>query len=94
MSKARIRRIVRKPQAKVRFPIKSGYLYVNSTNPLLRTHFPGAIGLKTGSTIKAGHCFVGVVRRGRRTIGVVLLHSPNSLLQAQKLVTAAFKLRL
>jgi D-alanyl-D-alanine carboxypeptidase (penicillin-binding protein 5/6) len=93
MSKARIARIVRKPQAKVRFPIKSGYLYVNSTNPLLRTHFPGTIGLKTGSTIKAGHCFVGVVRRGRRTIGVVLLHSPNSLLQAQKLVTAAFKLR-
>jgi D-alanyl-D-alanine carboxypeptidase len=66
---------------------------VNSTNPLLRTRFPGTIGLKTGSTIKAGHCFVGVVRRGRRTIGVVLLHSPNSLLQAQKLVTAAFKLR-
>jgi D-alanyl-D-alanine carboxypeptidase len=93
MGQPRIARIVRKPQAKVRFPIKSGYLYVNSTNPLLHDRFPGTIGLKTGSTLKAGHCFVGVVRRGRRTIGVVLLHSPNPMSQAEKLVTAAFKLR-
>src|SRR5436190_36886 len=93
MTKPRIARLVRKRQAKVRFPIKTGYLYVNSTNPLLRIHFPGTIGLKTGSTLKAGHCFVGVVRRGLRTIAVVLLHSPNSLVQAEKLVTAAFKLR-
>jgi D-alanyl-D-alanine carboxypeptidase (penicillin-binding protein 5/6) len=92
MSKPRITRLVRKPQAKVRFPIKTGYLYVNSTNPLLRARFPGTIGLKTGSTLKAGHCFVGVVRRGRRTLGVVLLHSPNSLLQAEKLLKKAFKL--
>jgi D-alanyl-D-alanine carboxypeptidase (penicillin-binding protein 5/6) len=77
----------------VRFPIKTGYLYLNTTNPLLHDRFPGTIGLKTGSTDKAGHCFVGVVRRGRRTIGVVLLHSPNPLSQAEKLITAAFKLR-
>jgi D-alanyl-D-alanine carboxypeptidase len=93
MSKRRIARIVRKPQAKVRFPIKTGYLYLNTTNPLLHDNFPGTIGLKTGSTDKAGHCFIGVVRRGRRTIGVVLLHSPNSMSQAEKLVTAAFKVR-
>ena len=93
MAKPRIARIVRKPQAKVRFPIKTGFLYLNTTNPLLHDHFPGTIGLKTGSTDKAGHCFIGVVRRGRRTIAVVLLHSPNSMSQAEKLVTAAFKVR-
>jgi D-alanyl-D-alanine carboxypeptidase len=93
MAKPRIARLVRKPQAKVRFPIKAGYLYVNTTNPLLHLRYPGTIGLKTGSTDKAGHCFVGVVRRGRRTIGVVLLHSPNSGAQAVKLLNAAFKLR-
>ena len=93
MSKPRITRLVRKPQAKVRFPIKSGYLYVNSTNPLLRLRYPGTIGLKTGSTLKAGHCYVGVVRRGRRTLGVVLLHSPDSGLQAEKLFNKAFRLR-
>jgi D-alanyl-D-alanine carboxypeptidase (penicillin-binding protein 5/6) len=93
MAKPRIARLVRKPQAKVRFPIKTGYLYVNSTNPLLHLRYPGTIGLKTGSTDKAGHCFVGVVRRGRRTFGVVLLHSPNPGGQATKLMNAAFKLR-
>src|SRR3954463_349036 len=93
MSKHRIARLGRKPQAKVRFPIKSGYLYVNSTNPLLRLRYPGTIGLKTGSTIKAGHCYVGVVRRGRRTYGVVLLHSPDSGLQAEKLFDKAFRRR-
>jgi serine-type D-Ala-D-Ala carboxypeptidase (penicillin-binding protein 5/6) len=93
MSKPRIARIVRKPTAKVRFPIKGGFLYLNTTNPLLHDGFPGTIGLKTGSTDRAGHCFIGVVRRGRRTIGVVLLHSPNSLSQAEKLMTAAFKVK-
>jgi D-alanyl-D-alanine carboxypeptidase len=93
MGKRRIARIVRKPQAKVRFPIKTGYLYVNSTNPLLHLNFPGTIGLKTGSTDKAGHCLVAVVRRGRRTIGVVLLHSPNPGAQAMKLVDASLKVR-
>ena len=93
MSKPRIARIVRKPSAKVRFPIKGGYLYLNSTNPLLRDRFPGTIGLKTGSTDKAGHCFIGVVRRRGRTLGVVLLHSPNPQAQSEKLLTAAFRLR-
>jgi D-alanyl-D-alanine carboxypeptidase (penicillin-binding protein 5/6) len=93
MGKPRIARLVRKPQAKVRFPIKTGYLYVNSTNPLLHLRFPGTIGLKTGSTDRAGHCFVGVVRRGRRTFGVVLLHSPNPGAQAMKLVNAAVRVR-
>src|SRR3954462_11325247 len=93
VQKQRIARLGPKPQAKVRFPIKSGYLYVNSTNPLLRVHFPGTIGLKTGSTIKAGHCFVGGVRRGRRTFGVVLLPSPASGLQAEKLFDKAFRRR-
>src|SRR3954464_12710552 len=92
MSKPRIAAIVRKPSAKVRFPIKGGFLYLYSTNPLLRARFPGTIGLKTGSPDQARHCFIGVVRRGRRTYGVVLLHSPNSLRQVEKLLTAAFRL--
>jgi D-alanyl-D-alanine carboxypeptidase len=50
MAQPRIARIVRKPQAKVPFPIKGGYLYLNTTNPLLHDGFPGTIGLKTGST--------------------------------------------
>ena len=67
----------RKKQVATRFPIKGGRLYVNSTNPLLRAGYKGTIGLKTGTTDEAGHCFVGVVRRGKRELGVVLLHSPD-----------------
>ncbi|MCE2965349.1 MAG: D-alanyl-D-alanine carboxypeptidase [Alphaproteobacteria bacterium] len=50
-----------------------------SRNPLFRSNFEGADGLKTGYTEDAGYCFVGsAVRNGRRLIGVVAgLESPN-----------------
>ena len=63
---------------------RAGKLYLNSTNPLLRMGYPGTIGLKTGYTDKAGRCFIAVVRRGGRTLGVVLLHSPNPGKQAKR----------
>jgi len=91
MDQPRIRRLVKRKQVATRFPIKGGRLYVNSTNPLLHLRYKGTIGLKTGSTDEAGHCFVGVVRRGRRELGVVLLHSPDTGTQAKQLLNAAFK---
>jgi D-alanyl-D-alanine carboxypeptidase (penicillin-binding protein 5/6) len=91
MKEPRIRRLVRNKQVAVRFPIKGGRLFVNSTNPLLRTGYRGTIGLKTGSTDEAGHCFVAIVRRGRRELGVVLLHSPDTGRQARQLFDAAFR---
>jgi D-alanyl-D-alanine carboxypeptidase len=87
----RIARIVRRKQIATRFPIKGGRLYLNSTNPLLRLGYRGTIGLKTGSTDEAGHCFVGIVRRGKRELGVVLLHSPDTGTQARQLLDAAFR---
>jgi D-alanyl-D-alanine carboxypeptidase len=91
MDEPRIARLVRRKQVATRFPIKGGRLFVNSTNPLLHLGYKGTIGLKTGSTDEAGHCFVGVVRRGRRELGVVLLHSPDTGSQARQLLNAAFK---
>jgi serine-type D-Ala-D-Ala carboxypeptidase (penicillin-binding protein 5/6) len=93
MSKPRIARLVRRKQARPRFPVKGGHLWLNSTNPLLHLGYRGTIGLKTGFTDPAGHCFVGVARRGSRTYGVVLLHSPDTGLQARKLLDAAFRRR-
>jgi D-alanyl-D-alanine carboxypeptidase len=84
---------VRKSHIQIRFPIKSGHLWLNSTNPLLRLKYPGTIGLKTGSTDRAGHCLVAVVKRGNHMYGAVLLHSPDTGRQATKLFNAAFKLR-
>jgi D-alanyl-D-alanine carboxypeptidase len=91
MKQPRIARIVKNKQLAVRFPIKHGKLYLNSTNPLLRLNYRGTIGLKTGSTDDAGHCLVAVVLRGHRELGVVLLHSPDTGTQAEQLFNAAFK---
>jgi D-alanyl-D-alanine carboxypeptidase (penicillin-binding protein 5/6) len=93
MGKRRIARLVRRSHLQIRFPVKSGHLWLNSTNPLLRLKYPGTIGLKTGSTDKAGHCLVAVVRRGNRVYAAVLLHSPDTGRQAKKLFDAAFRLR-
>jgi serine-type D-Ala-D-Ala carboxypeptidase (penicillin-binding protein 5/6) len=90
MSKLRIRRIVRRRQVAFHFPIKGGKLYLTGHNPLMRLGYRGTIGLKTGYTSAAGRCFVGVVRRGGRTLGVVLLGSRDPSRQAPKLLDAAF----
>jgi serine-type D-Ala-D-Ala carboxypeptidase (penicillin-binding protein 5/6) len=90
MAKPRIRRIARRRQAELRFPIKGGKLYLYGHNPLMRMGYAGTIGLKTGYTDDAGRCFVGVVRRGGRRLGVVLLDSRDPAKQAQKLLDAAF----
>jgi D-alanyl-D-alanine carboxypeptidase len=90
MSKPRIRRVVRRRQAVLHFPIKGGKLYLYGHNPLMRLGYRGTIGLKTGYTDEAGRCFVGVVRRGNRRLGVVLLGSRDPSKHAPKLLDAAF----
>jgi D-alanyl-D-alanine carboxypeptidase (penicillin-binding protein 5/6) len=91
IAKTRIARVVRKAHAAVRFPIKGGKLYLNNTNPLLRMGYPGTIGLKTGDTLKAGHCLIAVVHRGGRTLAAIVLASPNPQLQVRRLFAKAFR---
>jgi serine-type D-Ala-D-Ala carboxypeptidase (penicillin-binding protein 5/6) len=90
MKSRRIRRIVGKRQAAVKFPIKGGRLFLNNTNPLLRMKYPGTLGLKTGYTIKAGRSYVAIVRRKGRTLGLVLIDSSDPATQAKKLFGKAF----
>ena len=90
MAEPRIRRIVRRRQVVFRFPIKGHKLYLYGHNPLMRLGYPGTIGLKTGYTNAAGRCYVGVVRHGGRTLGMVLLNSRDPAKQAPKLLDAAF----
>jgi serine-type D-Ala-D-Ala carboxypeptidase (penicillin-binding protein 5/6) len=89
MSKPRIRRVARRSRAILRFPIKGHKLYLYGHNPLMRMGYAGAIGLKTGYTDAAGRCYVGVVRRGGRRLGVVLLNSRDPAKHAPKLLDAA-----
>ncbi|MBA3422306.1 MAG: D-alanyl-D-alanine carboxypeptidase [Thermoleophilaceae bacterium] len=91
LEEPRIARVARKREAAIRFPIAGGKLFLNSTNPLLRLRYKGTIGLKTGYTERAGRTYVGVVRRRGRTLGVVLLDSPDTGGQAKRIFDSAFR---
>jgi D-alanyl-D-alanine carboxypeptidase (penicillin-binding protein 5/6) len=62
-----------------------------NTNPLLRAGYPGVTGVKTGYTIAAGRCLVVTARRGHVRLGVVLLGSPDTAGQAQRLLDRGFR---
>ena len=82
---------MRRAQASFRFPIKGGRLYLAGHNPLIRAGYPGAIGLKTGYTNAAGRCFVGVARRGGRTLGRGAAELAQPRPQAPKLLDLGFR---
>jgi D-alanyl-D-alanine carboxypeptidase len=90
LTQPRLARIVATSDAVLPFPIKGGKLYLYNNNPLLRLGYPGADGVKTGYTVAAGSCLVATARRGRRWLGVVLLHSTDSPAQAMALLNAGF----
>jgi D-alanyl-D-alanine carboxypeptidase len=86
----RLARIVRRPSAVLRFPVKGGRLYLYNNNPLLRAGYRGATGVKTGYTRAAGRCIVATARRGDRRLGVVLLRSHDPGAQARRLLDRGF----
>jgi serine-type D-Ala-D-Ala carboxypeptidase (penicillin-binding protein 5/6) len=92
LDRPRLARIVKRRRAVLPFPIKGGRLYLFNNNPLLRTGYPGAIGIKTGYTDAAGRCLVAAAQRNGRRLGVVLLHSPDPGKQARQLLDRGFAL--
>ncbi len=91
LDQPRLARIVKRRRAVLPFPIKGGRIYLFNNNPLLRTGYPGPIGVKTGFTNAAGRCLVAAAQRGGRRLGVVLLPSPDPGRQAQVLLDRGFK---
>ena len=87
----RIRRIVRRQEAILKFPIKGGRLFLYNNNPLMRSGYPGVTGLKTGYTDLAGHSIVATARRGKIELGVVLLHAWDIGEQSRKLLDRGFR---
>lgn len=83
-------RIVGSRNVVVPFPIKGGKLYLFNNNPLLIVRYPGTDGVKTGYTVASGQCLVAAARRGKTWLGLVLLHSGNTLTQAEHLFDAGF----
>ena len=90
LDRPRLARIVERRRAVLPFPIKGGRIYLFNNNPLLRTGYPGTIGIKTGYTDAAGRCLVAAARRNGRRLGVVLLHSPDPGKQATQLLNRGF----
>jgi serine-type D-Ala-D-Ala carboxypeptidase (penicillin-binding protein 5/6) len=90
LDRPRLARIVKRRRAVLPFPIKGGRIYLFNNNPLLRTGYPGTIGVKTGYTDAAGRCLVAAARRHGRRLGVVLLHSPDPGKQATQLLNRGF----
>jgi len=91
MEEPRIARIAGREQAVVPFPIDGGRLHLATTNPLLSTDYAGTIGLKTGYTVRAGQCLIGVVRRKGRTLAAVVIDSSDSNRDARALFDRAFR---
>jgi D-alanyl-D-alanine carboxypeptidase len=90
LDQPRIERVASSASAVEPLPIKGGRVWLYNNNPLLRYHYPGAIGLKTGETEAAGRCLVGAARRGNVRLGVVLLDSPELGRQAEALLDRGF----
>jgi len=90
LDEPRIARVAGSASAVEPLPIKGGKVWLYNNNPLLRYHYPGAIGLKTGETEAAGRCLVGAARRGNVRLGVVLLGSPELGRQAEVLLDRGF----
>ncbi|MGI8730992.1 MAG: D-alanyl-D-alanine carboxypeptidase family protein [Solirubrobacteraceae bacterium] len=89
MAEPRLARIARRRSARV-WPGFGKKLTLRTTNHLLRDRYPGAIGLKTGFTYRAGHCLVAVIERGGRRIGIVLLGSDtDAFADARRIASAA-----
>ena len=72
--------------------LRDGKLQLTNTNKLIR-HYNGAIGLKTGTTSKAGCCISAAARRDGMTLIAVILGAPDSksrFADARKLLDHGF----
>ena len=72
--------------------LRDGKLQLTNTNKLIK-HYNGAIGLKTGTTSKAGCCISAAARRDGMTLIAVILGAPDSksrFADARKLLDYGF----
>lgn len=63
--------------------------WFSSTNALIG-RYPGALGLKTGHTAKAGNCLIALAQRGNLEVLLVLLHGQDRWWDAVDMLDLAF----
>jgi serine-type D-Ala-D-Ala carboxypeptidase (penicillin-binding protein 5/6) len=90
MRDPRFREIVRTRREEVSWaPPTNAKIYVNK-NRLLEL-YPGAIGIKTGWTTRAGPCLVAAAKRRGRTLIAVVLDSQHQYNEAARLLNLGFR---
>jgi D-alanyl-D-alanine carboxypeptidase (penicillin-binding protein 5/6) len=68
----------------------NGHTYKGKNKNALIGRYPGAIGLKTGSTDHAGKCLVAFVQRDGHEVLLVMLHGQNRWWDAVDILDLAF----
>ena len=63
--------------------------YLRNTNALIG-RYDGAIGVKTGTTGRAGYCVIAAAEKNGSRVIVVLLNSPQRWAVAPRLLDTAF----
>jgi D-alanyl-D-alanine carboxypeptidase (penicillin-binding protein 5/6) len=90
MRSPRFRAIVRTKRKQVAWSAPTyAKVYVNKNRML--TRYPGATGVKTGYTARAGHCLVASATRGGRSLIAVVLDSRDTYGDATKLLDLGFR---
>lgn len=84
--------IVQKQQYMVHWQ-EGRQLLVRNTNRLLR-EYPGAIGVKTGTTNEAGQCLIAVAEKAGKRVIVVVLKSKNRFYDAVALLDYGLSVQL
>lgn len=84
--------IVQKQQYMVHWQ-EGRQLLVRNTNRLLR-EYPGAIGVKTGTTNEAGQCLIAVAEKAGKRVIVVVLKSKNRFYDAVALLDYGLSMQL
>ncbi|MDS1029068.1 D-alanyl-D-alanine carboxypeptidase family protein [Bacillota bacterium LX-D] len=82
--------IVSTKEMKIPYENKSWARYLKNTNKLL-WKYPGADGIKTGTTREAGCCLVASATRGNRQLIAVVLHSFDRFGEAARLLDYGFE---
>lgn len=83
-------RLARLPRMRIFSADGSRRFELANTNALIG-RYEGAIGIKTGSTARAGHCLVALAEKNGVRVLVVMLNSPNRWWSAVGLLDRAFQ---
>ncbi|MFZ5647948.1 MAG: D-alanyl-D-alanine carboxypeptidase family protein [Bacillota bacterium] len=84
-------RIIRTPRGTINWAGGNKHMEVRNTNRLVRDNsYEGIVGVKTGSTLRAGNCLIAAAQRNGRTLIAVVLHSRNRYKDAVKLLDYGF----